>query len=285
MELRREQHSAPVNMSNSISHDASSLRFLLPPSLLPPPLPPPPLPPPLPRPQSCYFYYDKSTIIVCLCLSHVFFWLPCYNAHQTRPRLHRFSVLCLLTKPQFCPQVHQSVPTACGSHSNKHVICDANAVGIPSFVSICSNVGSRQFFSNWGYARTHTHTRHTGFRVCRLVQDLLIEPHSIQILTLLCLFGYGSNQTDLENHVMQIRTGEGKSIALGGGAALLALLGFRVRCICYSQYLSQRDEKAFSELFGKLQLQNRGSERIVYSTIMEYSGMAAKFSRCHAKRV
>eukprot|EP00438_Fugacium_kawagutii_P007250 Skav211570 [mRNA] locus=scaffold2228:287467:288808:- [translate_table: standard] len=70
---------------------------------------------------------------------------------------------------------------------------------------------------------------------------------------------------------MQIRTGEGKSIALGGGACLLALLGYRVRCVCYSKYLSQRDEKDFSELFAELQLQNKGSERIVYSTITEYS--------------
>ena len=77
---------------------------------------------------------------------------------------------------------------------------------------------------------------------------------------------------------MQIRTGEGKSIALGGGAALLALLGFRVRCICYSKYLSQRDENAFSNLFAELQLQNNGSERIVYSTITEYSPSPADLS-------
>eukprot|EP00438_Fugacium_kawagutii_P014001 Skav204076 [mRNA] locus=scaffold3129:45846:49322:+ [translate_table: standard] len=104
--------------------------------------------------------------------------------------------------------------------------------------------------------------------------DLLIKPHSIQILTLLSLTGYGNKRTHLENHVMQIRTGEGKSIALGGGAALLGLLGFRVRCVCYSKYLSQRDEKAFSNLFFELGLQNSGSERIVYSTITEYSSLA-----------
>jgi hypothetical protein len=106
---------------------------------------------------------------------------------------------------------------------------------------------------------------------CSFCQDLLIKPHSIQILTLLSLTGYANPGIDLENHVMQIRTGEGKSIALGGGAALLGLLGFRVRCICYSKYLSQRDENAFSSLFAELQLQNHGSKRIVYSTITEYS--------------
>ena len=96
-------------------------------------------------------------------------------------------------------------------------------------------------------------------------------PHCIQVLTLLCLTGYGNQRDELENHLMQIRTGEGKSIALGGGAALLAWLGFQVRCICYSKYLSQRDEKAFSTLFEELQLQGSGRERIVYSTITQYS--------------
>ncbi|CAK9102159.1 VWFA domain-containing protein [Durusdinium trenchii] len=102
-------------------------------------------------------------------------------------------------------------------------------------------------------------------------QEFLIKPHCIQVLTLLCLTGYGNQRDELENHLMQIRTGEGKSIALGGGAALLALLGFQVRCICYSKYLSQRDEKAFSTLFEELQLQGSGRERIVYSTITQYS--------------
>ena len=98
-----------------------------------------------------------------------------------------------------------------------------------------------------------------------------MKPHSIQVLTLLCLMGYGTNSSQLENHVMQIRTGEGKSIALGGGASLLALLGFRVRCICYSQYLSRRDFKAFSLLFEALGIQDG---MIVYSTITEYSHSA-----------
>ncbi len=74
---------------------------------------------------------------------------------------------------------------------------------------------------------------------------------------------------------MQIRTGEGKSIALGGGAALLALLGFRVRCVCYSQYLSQRDFKAFSTLFDALGVQNC----IIYSTITSYSNLPERVQK------
>lgn len=98
-------------------------------------------------------------------------------------------------------------------------------------------------------------------------QELLIQPHSIQILALLSLLGYATKAESLENHVMQIRTGEGKSIALGGGAALLALLGFRVRCVCYSEYLSQRDYRAFSALFEALSVQNS----VTYSTVTQYS--------------
>lgn len=112
------------------------------------------------------------------------------------------------------------------------------------------------------------------------LQDLLIKPHCIQILTLLCLTGYGKKSQDLENHVMQIRTGEGKSIALGGGAGLLALLGFRVRCVCYSQYLSQRDFKAFSTLFDALGVQNR----IIYSTITSYSNLPKNAKVCLKSR-
>lgn len=82
--------------------------------------------------------------------------------------------------------------------------------------------------------------------------------------------GYASSDESLENHVMQIRTGEGKSIALGGGAALLALLGFRVRCVCYSEYLSQRDYKSFSVLFEALNVQNS----VKYSTIGQYSNLS-----------
>ena len=50
-------------------------------------------------------------------------------------------------------------------------------------------------------------------------------------------------------------------------SAVLALLGFRVRCVCYSDYLSGRDYELFRELFEAF-----GIERLVtYSTIGEYS--------------
>ncbi len=53
----------------------------------------------------------------------------------------------------------------------------------------------------------------------------------------------------LENHLMQIKTGQGKSIILGAMSLLLSLMGNEVYCVCYSSYLSARDYEAFQEMF------------------------------------
>ncbi|CAF2071576.1 unnamed protein product [Rotaria magnacalcarata] len=66
------------------------------------------------------------------------------------------------------------------------------------------------------------------------------------------MLGIGNAKEELRNNLVQIGTGEGKSITLGVTASILALLGFDVRCACYSQYLSQRDYNAFSPLFDVL---------------------------------
>jgi Mg-chelatase subunit ChlD len=66
---------------------------------------------------------------------------------------------------------------------------------------------------------------------------------------------------------MQIRTGEGKSMILGAVATVLGLLGFRVRCVCYSDYLSSRDYGLFEEVFASFDLR----DRIKYSKITTLS--------------
>ena len=101
-----------------------------------------------------------------------------------------------------------------------------------------------------------------------LGEKLLMRPHNIQVLTLLCMFGCGSCSTNsLESQLMQIRTGEGKSMILGAAAVLLALFGFRVRCVCYSEYLSSRDYQLFLDVFEKFGL----TRLIKYSTITKLS--------------
>ena len=64
--------------------------------------------------------------------------------------------------------------------------------------------------------------------------------------------GNYSDSEQLENHIVQVLTGQGKSITIAVTAAVLALLGFDVYCACYSSHLSQRDHEAFQELFDRL---------------------------------
>jgi hypothetical protein len=73
-------------------------------------------------------------------------------------------------------------------------------------------------------------------------EKLLMKPHNIQVLSLLLMLGCGTdNNNSIENQLMQIRTGEGKSMILGAASVMFALLGFRVRTVCYSEFLSERD--------------------------------------------
>jgi len=71
-----------------------------------------------------------------------------------------------------------------------------------------------------------------------------------------------TNFVSLPNHLVEIFTGEGKSITLAVTAAVLALLGFDVACACYSEYLSKRDYDSFQPLFKKFRI----DEYISYGT-------------------
>eukprot|EP01103_Thecamoeba_quadrilineata_P018935 TRINITY_DN7477_c0_g1_i1.p1 TRINITY_DN7477_c0_g1~~TRINITY_DN7477_c0_g1_i1.p1 ORF type:complete len:2625 (-),score=455.21 TRINITY_DN7477_c0_g1_i1:64-7305(-) len=92
----------------------------------------------------------------------------------------------------------------------------------------------------------------------------LLSPHCIQVLSIFRLLNvdsvdkvwliFSSNQ--LSNHLIEIGTGEGKSVTLGMLSIVLALLGYHTSCVCYSQYLSSRDYNAFKELFVLLEIEN-----------------------------
>lgn len=102
----------------------------------------------------------------------------------------------------------------------------------------------------------------------KLGQQILLKPHNIQILTVLYMFGCDSpDGDDLESQLLQIRTGEGKSMILGAAATVLGLLGFKVRCVCYSEYLSNRDYALFADVFDLFGL----GLRIKYSKITAFS--------------
>ena len=85
-------------------------------------------------------------------------------------------------------------------------------------------------------------------------QKCLMKPHPGQIVSLLRMFGVGyESQADcLENNLVQLGTGEGKSVVLAMAASVLALLGCDVSCACFSQVLSERDYIAFEPLFDVL---------------------------------
>jgi len=93
-------------------------------------------------------------------------------------------------------------------------------------------------------------------------QTFRLEPHPIQLL---CLFRLlqTSNSTKFCNQLVEILTGEGKSVVLGICATYFALCGFAVHSICYSQYLSERDYKDFEQLFDAFGVK----DTITYSTI------------------
>jgi hypothetical protein len=79
--------------------------------------------------------------------------------------------------------------------------------------------------------------------------EFTLEPHPTQITALILLLGISRPDESLSSRLAQIGTGEGKSIVLAGLASYLALVGFKVRCACYSLYLSSRDQKSFKILF------------------------------------
>lgn len=73
-----------------------------------------------------------------------------------------------------------------------------------------------------------------------------MKPHPAQIVSILLL----TDQTkEVSNKLVELKTGEGKSIVLAGLCCYFALQGLKVYCACYSEYLSSRDEKSFKELF------------------------------------
>jgi hypothetical protein len=82
--------------------------------------------------------------------------------------------------------------------------------------------------------------------------EYTIAPHPTQITTLILLLGISHPNEALSNRLAQISTGEGKYIVLAGLSCYLALVGFKVHCVCYSPYLSRRNQYIFKTLFEKL---------------------------------
>ena len=98
-------------------------------------------------------------------------------------------------------------------------------------------------FAVWAILNSETYEGDVEFK---------IEPHSTQITTIIILLGISHPEGKQSNRLAQVGTGEGKSIVLAGLSSYLALVGFKVRCACYSAYLSGRDQESFNILFERL---------------------------------
>ena len=114
----------------------------------------------------------------------------------------------------------------------------------------------------------------------------LLKPIPSQVISILRILGHGyetvvqQDQSKLNplkieqvnnflqkndivfDNLVQIKTGEGKSITLAIVISVFALWDFEVSCACYSQYLSERDFKSFKDLYQFLNI----NEKIFYGT-------------------
>ncbi|CAF4077726.1 unnamed protein product [Rotaria magnacalcarata] len=94
----------------------------------------------------------------------------------------------------------------------------------------------------------------------------LLKPHVAQVISIFRILGIGyqtsGSSKNLFNNLVQVGTGEGKSVIMAAIACIFALIGVDVNCSCYSDSLSTRDKEAFGSLFGALRIQ----EHIEYGT-------------------
>lgn len=126
-------------------------------------------------------------------------------------------------------------------------------------------------FSLWTIITSETMFEDTKDSSC------LIRPHAVQLIAIFRLLGMDKSnsifdsilnliyESKLNGHLIEVGTGEGKSILLGGLSCVLSLLDFDVYCASYSKHLSSRDYEAFLPLFKQLDVSNK----IHYSTLSE----------------
>ncbi len=138
-------------------------------------------------------------------------------------------------------------------------------------------------FAYWtiSFAESFLHAKSEGHDTEKELLYLK-RPHMGQILALFRLFGIDKHASDaakaklleehVESHFVQVPTGEGKSIILAVTACIFALLGYTVNCACYSEYLSERDYKAFSYLFTAFRVE----EYVVYDNFQRLSNRLLK---------
>ena len=98
-------------------------------------------------------------------------------------------------------------------------------------------------------------------------ESAIVTPNVLQVLAVFRMLAldiktsdpetYLSHEYNIDNlkhHFLEILTGEGKSIVIAIAAAVLAILGNTIHCMCYSDYLCKRDYEGFRRLFEELRI-------------------------------
>ena len=130
-------------------------------------------------------------------------------------------------------------------------------------------------FATWTLKNTQHYNAMRGIEAAKAY---LLMPHVGQVIAIFRILGLGYKQRmktkghrvpfigrisdDLVNNLVQIGTGEGKSVVMAVTACLFALIRVDVNCSCYSEVLSMRDKNDFAPVFRAFGIE----ERIEYGT-------------------
>ena len=128
----------------------------------------------------------------------------------------------------------------------------------------------------WSLIKSNVTT--TKLRQTEGKREYWYKPHAVQMLTLFRMLELKNGK--FFNQLVQVLTGEGKSVILGTLSCIFALKGYDVNCICYSSYLSARDYDDFKEIFQTFKV----DKFITYSTINEMSEMIID-KRCNVREL
>ena len=106
-------------------------------------------------------------------------------------------------------------------------------------------------------------------------KECLKIPHPAQVIAIFRMTGVGLPDDQFDNHLVEILTGEGKSVCMAVAATVFALAGFEVKCACYSEYLSLRDYHDFDKIFHFLGITTHiryGTFNQIYEEIINEQG-------------
>ncbi|CAF3357729.1 unnamed protein product [Rotaria sp. Silwood2] len=125
-------------------------------------------------------------------------------------------------------------------------------------------------FAIWTLKNTQHYNTTRGIDAARFY---LLMPHVGQVIAIFRLLGIGFQRIDripvigirykktisdqLVNNLVEVGTGEGKSVVMAVTACVFALGGVDVNCSCYSEVLSMRDKNDFASVFTALGIEDR----------------------------